>query len=249
MLYILYEIYYRFYIKYILILVMGSDNMNNEKENKNAIIFLIWFGISFVLISSSIMLQNMDLMLVMVGQYFLVFGIYGYKKTKNIATFVAIVVGIYFIMARILNALFNINIFYLLFLFIFVMMFAVGVVYIINYKKRLIEILQNYTINSKLKIKDIYKEKEWHVKSEYICNNETINYEESFEFKKHIPYKVGKEVDILVNKKDNNEFIFLKEKESMQKVNKSILILYLYTSIGFIGIIFTLLIGLNIIKI
>lgn len=98
-------------------------------------------------------------MLIMVGQYFLVFGIYGYKKTKNIVTIAGIVAGTYFIISRILNAIFYISIYYLLFLFIFVLMFTVGVIYIINYKTRLKEVLNNYIINSKLIIKDIYKEK------------------------------------------------------------------------------------------
>ena len=198
------------------------------KNNKILIIgILSWFIISFITISIGLIIQNLNVLLVSMGQVFLFMGIYGYIQVKNKMLFVPIIIGISMISMVLLEKIMKADIFSLLILFVPFFMFIVGLFTLISSKESIKESKNNFVINTVLIVKNIeYKDEIWYAQLEYTCNGKTFKREDIFELEEEIPYKIGDNIDIVVDKTNYEDYMYLWEKENLD--NRTNIVPYIF---------------------
>ena len=192
--------------------------MKNNKIPIKDIIFIIWFIISFIVISLTINGKNLSLLTLLMGQLFLIIGIYIFDKTKNKLKFLPIFIGIILISIFVAVKIFKIDIFVAMFFFIPLFLFFIGLFIELAKKDWQKEIEENFIFATKKVVKNIeFKGGEWYCYFEYLCNNQLLKDKATFEFESDIPYKIGDEIDIFVDKRDYKNYIYLWEKENAYK--------------------------------
>ena len=210
-------------------------------KNKGLIgLFFGWFLISFIIISISLIINKLNLLLISFGQFFLIMGLFGYSKIKNKMILTPSIIGAIMIGIVVIEKFFKTDIFTMLMLFVPLFLFIIGLFLLLSSNDSKKKAQENFIINTKLIVKNIeYKEEIWYSYLEYNCNDKTFNIEEIFEFEEDIPYKIGDEIDIVVDKTNYENYMYLWEKNNTKNNNNKIA--YFFMTIGFIVFIAILL--------